>query len=63
MPGKVLKHLVSVGQTVEEGQPVLKVEALKMEMDVAAPAAGVVSALPVAEGQQVAAGAVLVVLT
>ena len=63
MPGKVLKHLVRVGDVVTEGQPLLKVEALKMEMDVAAPKAGTVAEIPVVEGQQIAAGATLVVLT
>ncbi len=63
MPGKVLNHLVSVGQQVSEGQPLLKVEALKMEMDVVSPQAGTVAEIPVGEGQQVAAGATLVVLT
>ena len=62
MPGKVLKHLVSVGDVVKSGQPLLKVEALKMEMDVASPQDGTVTALPVAVGQQVPAGTTLVVL-
>jgi len=63
MPGKVLNHLVRVGQQVSEGQALLKVEALKMEMDVVSPQAGTVAEIPVSEGQQVAAGATLVVLT
>ena len=63
MPGKVLKHLVRVGQSVKSGEALLKVEALKMEMEVASPQDGTVAELPVGEGEQVAAGATLVVLS
>ncbi len=63
MPGKVLQHLVRVGQQVSEGDPLLKIEAMKMEMEVAAPRDGTVADLPVPEGQQVAAGQPLVLLS
>ena len=63
MPGKVLKHLVSVGQQVAEGDALLLIEAMKMEMEVAAPRAGTVAGLPVDEGQRVAAGEALVLLS
>ena len=63
MPGKILKHLVSVGQQVAEGDALLLIEAMKMEMEVAAPRAGRVAALPADEGQQVAAGEPLVLLS
>ena len=63
MPGKVLQHLVRVGQQVSEGEPLLKIEAMKMEMEVAAPRDGTVADLPVPEGQQVAAGQPLVLLS
>ena len=56
MPGKILKHLVSVGQQVAEGDALLLIEAMKMEMEVAAPRAGTVTSIPADEGQQVAAG-------
>jgi len=63
MPGKILKHLVTVGQQVAEGDALLLIEAMKMEMEVAAPRAGTVAALPAEEGQQVAAGEPLVLLS
>ncbi len=62
MPGKVIKVLVENGQEVEEGQPVLIVEAMKMEHTLRAPAAGVVAELKCAEGDQVDAGVPLLEL-
>jgi biotin carboxyl carrier protein len=62
MPGKVVKHLVAVGDRVSAGQGVVVVEAMKMENELRAPAEGVVKALPAAEGTPVEAGAPLVVL-
>ncbi len=53
MPGKVIKVLVKQGDTVEEGQQVIIVEAMKMEHTLSAPLAGTVSALNCEEGQQV----------
>ena len=63
MPGKILKHLVSVGQQVAEGDALLLIEAMKMEMEVAAPRGGTVASIPAEEGQQVAAGEPLVLLS
>jgi biotin carboxyl carrier protein len=60
MPGKIITVLVSNGQSVTEGQPLLKMEALKMEMNVSAPKSGVVSEVCVTDGQQVAVNDVLV---
>jgi len=54
--------LAVVGDLVEAGQPVLVLEAMKMQHTVAAPHAGVVSALSVSTGVQVAAGEVLAVV-
>jgi biotin carboxyl carrier protein len=62
MPGKIVKHLVAVGDRVEAGQGVIVVEAMKMENELRAPAGGVVKALPAAEGTAVDAGAPLVIL-
>ncbi|GLB64586.1 urea carboxylase [Dietzia sp. NCCP-2495] len=53
---------VEVGQTVDEGQSLLAVEAMKMESQVRAPAAGVVERVVAEPGSQVAPGSVLVVL-
>ncbi len=62
MPGKVIKLLVQPGEAVEEGQPVLIVEAMKMEHTLRAPRAGTVTALHCEEGQQVNAGVPLLVI-
>ena len=51
-PGKVRKVLVAVGAAVDQGQPLLLLEAMKMEFTIRAPAAGTVKALLVKEGQQ-----------
>jgi pyruvate carboxylase subunit B len=59
IPGKVLRLLANVGDVVEEGQPLLVLEAMKMEVPINAPAAGTVSDFMVALGQQVATGEVL----
>ncbi len=56
LAGNVFKVLVGVGDTVSEGQPVLVVEAMKMETEVAAPRAGAVTAIHVSEGDAVAVG-------
>ena len=56
LAGNVFKVLVGVGDTVSEGQPVLVVEAMKMETEVAAPRAGAVTAIHVQEGDAVAVG-------
>ena len=59
MPGLVVKLLVEVGDAVEAGQPVLIVEAMKMENEVKAGRAGVITCFHVAEGDSVEADAVL----
>ena len=60
MPGLVIRVQVSVGQVVAAGQPVIALEAMKMENELHAPAAGVVRAVPVQPGQAVEKGAILV---
>ncbi|HET6817980.1 MAG TPA: biotin carboxylase N-terminal domain-containing protein [Mycobacteriales bacterium] len=62
MPGSVVRVLVEAGAAVEAGQPLVVLEAMKMEHTVAAPAAGGVAEVRVQAGQQVEAGAVLVVM-
>ena len=59
MPGLVVKLLVAQGDTVEAGQPVLIVEAMKMENEVKAGRAGAVVKFNVAEGDSVEADVVL----
>jgi propionyl-CoA carboxylase alpha chain len=62
MPGSVVAVHVEVGAVVAEGQPLLVMEAMKMQHTVAAPYAGTVTALAASAGQQVEAGTVLAVV-
>jgi acetyl-CoA/propionyl-CoA carboxylase biotin carboxyl carrier protein len=62
MPGTVLAVKAAEGDTVAEGQPLVVVEAMKMEHTVTAPIAGTVTQLPVRTGAQVALEAVLAVI-
>jgi propionyl-CoA carboxylase alpha chain len=62
MPGTAVRVAVAVGDAVTAGQPLLWLEAMKMEHVIAAPAAGIVAELPVAAGQQVEVGSVLAVV-
>lgn len=59
MPGKVVAILAAVGDTVERGQGVLVVEAMKMQNEVKAARDGVVSEIRVSAGDTVSAGQVL----
>jgi propionyl-CoA carboxylase alpha chain len=63
MPGTVVRVHTEHGATVTRGQPLVVLEAMKMEHSVAAPGDGVVTGLGVIEGQQVEAGAVLAVIS
>jgi propionyl-CoA carboxylase alpha chain len=63
MPGTVVRVDVAEGDPVTAGQPLLVLEAMKMEHPVTAPAGGIVTSLPVAVGRQVEAGAVLAVIS
>jgi propionyl-CoA carboxylase alpha chain len=62
MPGIVNRILVATGDVVVAGQPVLVLEAMKMEHTVASPRDGRIGEVRVVTGTQVAAGDVLVVL-
>ncbi len=53
MPGTVVEVLVTEGQSVEAGEPVLVVEAMKMETEIQAPVSGTVRAIHVARGDHV----------
>ncbi len=55
-PGKVRKVLVRAGAIVKEGDPLVLVEAMKMEFAVKAPFAGTIQAVLVKEGQQLSPG-------
>jgi urea carboxylase len=62
VPGSVWKLLVAVGALVDEGEPLLIVESMKMEFTVSAPCAGRVLQLLCREGQAIAAGQNVVVI-
>lgn len=62
MVGKVLKIEKQVGDRVEEGDVVIVMEAMKMEIPVVAPTGGVVKEIKVAPGQAVEAEQVLAVI-
>jgi len=61
--GSVWKVEVAVGQTVAEGDTLLIVESMKMEIPVTAPKAGTVAEIRTAEGEPVADGQLLVILS
>ncbi len=63
MPGKVLKVLVRDGDLVEAGQPLVVIEAMKMETTLGAESAAMVKHVRVEEGQTVDHGAVLIELS
>jgi biotin carboxyl carrier protein len=62
MPGKVIAVLVSEADTVEKGQGLVIVEAMKMENEVRSPVAGQVKEIRVKPGDAVEAGAVLAIV-
>jgi 3-methylcrotonyl-CoA carboxylase alpha subunit len=62
MPGQVVSVAATAGQTVGKGEPLVVVEAMKMEHTIAAPRAGRVSAVNVRVGDRVAAGIELIAM-
>ncbi len=62
MPGKIVRVLIAQGDTVETGQGLIVIEAMKMQNELKALRPGKVVSLVVAEGAAVAAGDVLVVV-
>jgi biotin carboxyl carrier protein len=62
MPGRVVRVLVAPGDEVERRQPVVVVEAMKMENELRSPKAGRVKDVAVTPGMSVEAGRVLVVI-
>jgi propionyl-CoA carboxylase alpha chain len=63
MPGTVVRLAVAHGDRVTEGQPLLWLEAMKMQHQINAPADGVVTELGVGTGDQVEVGRVLAVVS
>jgi biotin carboxyl carrier protein len=62
MPGLVVKVLAEAGQTVEAHQPLVVLQAMKMENELSLPRGGVVKSVEARAGHTVEAGQVLVVL-
>ena len=62
MPGKVVRVLVNKGDSVRARQPIVVIEAMKMENELRAGRDGVVLELPAASGQSVEAGMLLAVV-
>jgi biotin carboxyl carrier protein len=62
MPGRVVKVLVQAGDVVAAHQGLVVVEAMKMENELRAPAAGTVTDVRVTDRMSVDAGAVLIVM-
>ena len=62
IPGTVLKVFVNEGDAVKENQPVMVIEAMKMETNVLAPREGIIDKILVEEGKQVEAGELIIEL-
>ena len=62
MPGTILKILVSKGDKVEAGQPLIILEAMKMENNINASASGTVASIEVSPGQTVDTGQLLLTI-
>lgn len=62
MPGSVVTISAAVGDEVKAGQPIVVLEAMKMQHNVSAPTDGVVTAIDVEVGQQVSADDVLAIV-
>ena len=63
LQGNMWKVLVEQGQDVEEGQLICIIEAMKMENEITAHKAGKVAELAVKEGEPIASGARIAVIT
>ena len=59
MPGAVLRVLKSQGDSVEENEEILVIEAMKMETPIKSPVAGTINSLTVAQGDKVVSGQVM----
>ncbi|MCD8024098.1 MAG: biotin/lipoyl-binding protein [Candidatus Gastranaerophilales bacterium] len=62
LPGAVLKINVSEGDSIEEGDVILVLEAMKMETEIKSPKSGVIKSIEVSVGEQVKNSQVLVVI-
>jgi 3-methylcrotonyl-CoA carboxylase alpha subunit len=62
MPGRVVRVMVEPGATVNKGQGIVVIEAMKMENEIGSPGEGVVKELHVEAGDRVESGASLAVI-
>jgi biotin carboxyl carrier protein len=62
IPGKIMKILIGVGDTVNEDDEVIKIESMKMETRIYAPATGTIATLGVKESDEVEVDDVLLVI-
>ena len=62
MPGRVVRLFKAEGDEVRKGEPLLILEAMKMENEISAPAGGLISKVFVSEGQTVEGGAELLLI-
>lgn len=62
LPGNVLKVLVSEGDTIEEGDVIAVIEAMKMETEIKSPASGTIQSVEIEVGNKVQTGQVLVTI-
>ncbi|HEX8638732.1 MAG TPA: biotin/lipoyl-containing protein [Pyrinomonadaceae bacterium] len=62
MPGKLVRVLVEIGAEIKQGEPVLVVEAMKMQNEMKSPKDGIVKEIRFAEGATVNAGDVLAII-
>lgn len=62
MPGTILKILVNIGDTVQENQPLMILEAMKMENEIVAGKAGIVTGIHVQQGDMVNPGEPLITI-
>ena len=63
MPGKAIRLLVDIGTTISEGDSILVLEAMKMEMPISATTSGTLTEISVSPGDQVAAGDTLALIS
>jgi acetyl/propionyl-CoA carboxylase alpha subunit len=59
-PGQVLRILVTPGESIEQGAPLVVIESMKMESTLTAPVGGAVTEIPVSEGDLISSGQLLV---
>ncbi|MEI6314854.1 MAG: acetyl-CoA carboxylase biotin carboxyl carrier protein subunit [Syntrophus sp. (in: bacteria)] len=62
IPGKIMKIIVGVGEVVNEDDEVMKIESMKMENPIYAPAAGTITEISVKENDEVEVDDLLLVI-